>query len=54
MYNDKSRQIHHRYNVLKHLLSNGIIFIDYVKSNENITDPLIKSLLRELVDNFSR
>jgi hypothetical protein len=54
MYNGKSRHIHHKHNIFKHLPSNGIISINYIKSNENITGLLIKSLLRKLVDNFSR
>jgi hypothetical protein len=54
MYNRKSIHICHIYNIVKHLLSNVIIFIDYVKSNENIVDPLIKGLSRELVYNSSK
>jgi len=54
MYNGKFRHIHHRYNIVKHLLSNRIVSIDYVKSNKNIMDPLTKDLSRELVYNSSR
>jgi hypothetical protein len=46
MYNDKSKYVHHRYNIVKHLLFNEIISIDYVKSKENIVDLLTKGLLR--------
>jgi len=49
MYNEKFRHIHHRHNTVKHLLLNVIIFIDYIKSKENITDQLTKGLSRELV-----
>jgi len=52
MYNDKSRHIHHRHNIIKHLFLNGIIFFDYIKSKKNIMDQLTKSLLRELVYNL--
>jgi len=44
----------HTHNTIKYLLSNEIILIDFVKSKENIMDPLIKSLLGELVYNLSR
>ena len=36
------------------MLLNEIIFIDYVKSKKNITNPLTKSLSIELVYNSSR
>jgi hypothetical protein len=52
MCNRKSRYIHCIYNTIKYLLSNRIIFIDYVKSKENIVDSLIKGLSRKLVYNF--
>jgi hypothetical protein len=54
MYNDKSRPICHKYNIVKHLLSNIITFINYVKLKENITDPLTKGLSRELKYNSLR
>ena len=54
MYNGKSRHICHRHNTVKNLLSNDIIYIDYVKSMENIMNLLTKSLSRELVYNSLR
>jgi hypothetical protein len=54
MYNSKSKHIHRRHNTIKYLFSNGIIYIGYIKSKENITDPLTKGLLRELVYDSSR
>ena len=54
MYNRKSRHIRSRYNIAKKLFLNGIIFIDYVKSKENIVDLLTKSLSKELMCNSSR
>jgi hypothetical protein len=54
MYNKNFRHIHRRHNTIKHLLSNEVIFIDYVKSKDNIVDPLTKDLSRELVYNSSR
>ncbi|XP_075494871.1 secreted RxLR effector protein 161-like [Primulina tabacum] len=54
MYNGKSRHIHRRHNTIRQLLSTGVISVDYVKSNDNIADPLIKGLNRELVMKSSR
>jgi hypothetical protein len=36
------------------LLSNGIISIDYVRSKDNIADPLTKGLTREQVESSSK
>ncbi|GJS31234.1 hypothetical protein Tco_0491854 [Tanacetum coccineum] len=52
--NGKSRHIRRRHNTIKDLLRNGIISIDYVKSKENIADPLTKGLCREQVIFTSR
>ena len=54
MYNGKSRHIRRRHNTIKQLLSTGVITIDYVRSKDNIVDPLTKGLNRELVDKSSR
>ncbi|GJZ63797.1 retrovirus-related pol polyprotein from transposon TNT 1-94, partial [Tanacetum coccineum] len=54
IYNGKSRHIRRRHNTIKDLLRNGIISIDYVKSKENIVDPLTKGLCREQVIFTSR
>jgi hypothetical protein len=54
MYNGKSRHIRRRHNTVRQLLSNGIISIDYVKSKDNISDPLTKGLNREQVERSSR
>ena len=50
MYNGKSRHIRRRHNTVRQLLSNGIISIDFIKSKENIADPLTKGLSREQVN----
>lgn len=42
MYNGKSRHIGHRQDTVRKLLSSGIIKIDYVKSKDNVSDPLTK------------
>ena len=49
MYNGKSRHIRRRYNTVRQLISIGVIFIDYVKSKDNIADPLTKGLNKNLV-----
>nr|GEU82394.1 putative reverse transcriptase domain-containing protein [Tanacetum cinerariifolium] len=54
IYNGKSRHIRRRHNTIKDLLRNRIISIDYVKSKENIVDPLTKGLCREQVIFTSR
>ena len=54
IYNGKSRHIRRRHNTVRQLLSNGIISIEYVKSKDNIVDPLTKGLVREFVENSSR
>ena len=42
MYNGKSRHISRRHNTIRKLLSIGVIFVDYVKSKDNIADSLTK------------
>ena len=49
VYNGKSRHIRRRHNTIKQLLSNGVITTDFVKSKDNIADPLTKGLYREQV-----
>ena len=46
-YNRKSRHIRHRHDTVRKLLSSEIIRIDYVKSMDNVSDPLTKGLTRE-------
>ncbi|KAF3616918.1 putative glucan endo-1,3-beta-glucosidase A-like [Capsicum annuum] len=54
MYNGKSRYIRRRHNTIRELLSNGIITVDYVKSKDNVSDPLTKGLSREGVERTSK
>ena len=42
MYNGKSRHIRHKHDIVRKLLSSVIITIDYVKSKDNVSDPLTK------------
>ena len=54
MYNAKPRHIRHRHNIIRQLLSTGVISLNYVRSKDNITDPLTKGLNRELIENSLR
>jgi len=54
MYNGKSRHIRRRHNTVRQLLSSGIITIDYVRSKDNVADPLTKGLTREGVEKSSK
>ena len=54
MYNGKSRHIRRRHNTIRQLISTGVISVDYVKSKDNIADPLTKGLNRELVEKLLR
>ena len=54
MYNGKYRHIRRRHNTIKQQLSTRVISIDYVKSKDNIADPLTKGLNRELVEKSSK
>ena len=53
MYNGKSRHVRLRHNSVRQLLFSGIITIDYVKSKDNVSDPLTKGLNRERVEKSS-
>ena len=54
IYNSKSRHIRRRHNTVRQLLFNGIMTIEYIRSKENIADPLTKGLTREQVSKSSR
>ena len=54
MYNGKSRHIRRRHNTIKQQLSNGVISVDFVKSKDNIADPLTKGLNGVLVEKSSK
>lgn len=53
-YNSKSIPIRRKHSIVRSYLSNGIVNIEYVKSCDNLTDPLTKALTRERVWNTSR
>ena len=54
IYNCNSRHILRRHNTIRQLLSTVVISLNYVKSNDNIANPLTKGLNRELVEKSSR
>ncbi|KAF3644948.1 ER auxin binding protein 1 precursor [Capsicum annuum] len=54
MYNGKSHHIRRRHNTVRELRSNGIITVDYVKSKDNVSDPLTKGLSRVGVERTSK
>ncbi|KAK8277347.1 hypothetical protein V6Z12_D10G260900 [Gossypium hirsutum] len=47
VYNGKSRHIGLRHSYVRQLISDGVITINYVRSSENLADPLTKSLARD-------
>ena len=54
MYNDKSRHIRQRHNIIRQLILYRVIIIDYDRSKENILDPLTKWLNRNQVGETSK
>ncbi|KAL0348974.1 UNVERIFIED_CONTAM: Retrovirus-related Pol polyprotein from transposon TNT 1-94 [Sesamum angustifolium] len=53
-YNGKRRHIRLRHSAVKELLKNGIISLDYVRSERNLADPLTKGLTRRIIQETSR
>jgi len=53
-YNEKNRHIQLRHNLVKQLLKSGTISIDYVKSEQNLANPLTKPLGRKMILETSR
>ena len=51
---DESKRIYQRHNTIRQLLSTVVIFLDYVKSKDNIANLLTKWLNRELVEKSSK
>ncbi|KAA0042258.1 ty1-copia retrotransposon protein [Cucumis melo var. makuwa] len=49
VYNGKSRHIRLRHAVVKQLLKEGTIFLEFVRSEKNLADPLTKGLTRKVV-----
>ncbi|KAL0451679.1 UNVERIFIED_CONTAM: Retrovirus-related Pol polyprotein from transposon TNT 1-94 [Sesamum latifolium] len=53
-YNGKRRHIRIRHGAVKELLKGGIIFLEYVRSERNLANPLTKGLTRRIVLETSR
>ncbi|KAL0331633.1 UNVERIFIED_CONTAM: Retrovirus-related Pol polyprotein from transposon TNT 1-94 [Sesamum angustifolium] len=48
-YNGKMRHIRIRHGAVKELLKNGIISLEYVRSERNLADPFMKGLTRRII-----
>ena len=48
-FNGENRHIRLRHELVKQMLKDEIVFIDYVKSKVNLVDPLTKPLGRKLI-----
>ena len=47
----KNKHIHTRYLFVKEYIDNGIVDVEYIKSENNLADPLTKSINKELFQN---
>ena len=54
IYNGKKRHVCLRHNIVRQLISNGVIAMEFVWSEKNLADPLTKGLTRQLVYDTSR
>ena len=46
-YNGKSRPIRRKHSTVRSYINNEIINVDYIRTGDNIADPLTKALARE-------
>ncbi|GKF68973.1 hypothetical protein Tco_0198652 [Tanacetum coccineum] len=49
MYNGKSRHLGVRHSMICELITNGVVSIEFVRSQQNLADHLMKGLARDLV-----
>ena len=49
VYNGKSRHLGVRHSMIRELIMNGVISVDFVKSQQNLANHLTKGLTRDLV-----
>ncbi|GJT60801.1 zinc finger, CCHC-type containing protein [Tanacetum coccineum] len=49
MYNEKSRRLGVKHNMICELITNGVVSIEFVRSQKNLADHLTKGLARDLV-----
>ncbi|GJU31911.1 hypothetical protein Tco_1175500 [Tanacetum coccineum] len=50
IYNGKSRHLGVRHSMIRELIRNGVISIEFVRSQQNLADHLMKGLARDLVN----
>ena len=50
MYNGKSRHLGVRHSMIRELIMNGVISIEFVRSKQNLADHLTKGLVGDLVN----
>ncbi|GJW04992.1 zinc finger, CCHC-type containing protein [Tanacetum coccineum] len=49
IYNGKSRHLGVRHSMVRELITNGVIYVDFVRSQQNLADHLTKGLAKDLV-----
>ncbi|GJW26642.1 hypothetical protein Tco_0040453 [Tanacetum coccineum] len=49
MYNGKSKHLGLRHRIIRELITNGVISIEFMRSQQNLADHLTKGLARDLV-----
>ena len=54
VYNGKSRHIGLNHSYVRELITNRVITIDFVRSNQNLADLLTKGLTRDIVNKTSK
>ena len=54
LFNGKNKHIRLRHNIVRQLLETGVISLEFVRSELNLTDPLTKPLHKKLVEETSR
>ncbi|GJS37787.1 hypothetical protein Tco_0536169 [Tanacetum coccineum] len=53
MYNGKSRHLGVRHSMIRELITNGVISIEFVRSQQNLANYLTKGLARDLVIKYA-
>ncbi|PWA94304.1 retrotransposon protein [Artemisia annua] len=54
MYNGKSRHFGVRHSMIRELIMNGVVSIEFVRSQQNLADHLTKGLARDLVLKYAK
>lgn len=54
VYNGKKRHIRLRHNIVRELINNGVIALEFGQSEKNLVDPLTKGLTRKVMYNTQR